>query len=305
MKTGVGILYNGTLDRLLQEHADAVDFVSVIPERFWTDHGRDAATRFAPLPEELERLERLARDHQLVAHGIGLSIASGSTFDVEHIRELARWRAKFQFGWVSEHLAAVRVRTEVTSDHHAGLTLPLAWDEELLDMLCERIAIAQDTLGCQLLLENGVVHTPVPETDMSEIEFLNALFERSGCGMLLDLHNLYVNHANQQVDGAAFLDALNMDAVGEVHVAGGNKLYGVYLDSHSGKCPQQVWQWLAKVVPRCGNLRGVTFEFHESYFPQMGDEGVLRELQLARDALKSEGGPTPWQLPSSNVHSQT
>lgn len=305
MQAGVGVLYNSTLEGLLREHADAVDFVSVIPERFWTDHGRDAAPRFTPLPEEEDKLASLAWEHRLVAHGIGLSIASGSTFDVEHVRELARWRTKYGFEWISEHLAAVRVRTEVTADHHAGLTLPLGWDEDLLEMLCERIGRTQDILRSQLLLENGVVHTPVPFTDMSEVEFLNELFKRSGCGMLLDLHNLFVNHVNLQLDAQAFLRALNVDAVGEIHVAGGNRLYGVYLDSHAGKCPAEIWQWLAGLAPRCRNLRGVTFEFHESYYPQLGDEGVLRELQLARTALESARAPQPWQSPISSAPSPT
>jgi uncharacterized protein (UPF0276 family) len=76
----------------------------------------------------------------------------------------------------------VRVRKESTSDHHAGLVLPLPWDREALDLISERVIRAQDILGCQLLLENAVVHTPVPESDMSETEFVNALCDRTGCG---------------------------------------------------------------------------------------------------------------------------
>ena len=95
-------------------------------------------------------------------------------------------------------------------DHHSGLQIPLPWDEDVLAMLVDRVARAQDALGAQLLLENGVVHTPVRDSDMSEPEFMNELAQRSGCGLLLDLHNLYVNSVNLGLDAGAFLDELDL-----------------------------------------------------------------------------------------------
>ncbi|WP_422001224.1 DUF692 domain-containing protein [Reyranella sp.] len=284
-RAGVGLLFNGALGDLLEVEPDAVDFLSIIPERFWQDFGRNRPDRFAPLPDEVELLDRLASRHRLVAHGVGLSIASGSTFDVDHVLQLAAWHRRYRFAWISEHLSAVRVRTEETPDHHAGLTLPLAWDHDLLDLLSERVARVQDILGARLLLENGVVHTPVPGSDMSEEEFLNALVRRTGCGLLLDLHNLHVNAVNLGLDPDRFLDGLDLDAVGEIHVAGGNRLFGAYLDSHAGACPGEVWRLLDRVAPRCANLEGVTFEFHETYFPGLGADGVRGELQRMRAAV--------------------
>ena len=282
---GVGLLFNGALTDLLGAEPDAVEFLSVIPERFWQDFGRDRAERFASLPDEVAILDVLAERHTLVAHGVGLSIASGSTFDIDHVRQLAEWHRRYRFAWISEHLSAVRVQTEVTPDHHAGLALPLAWDRDLLDMLCERVARAQDILGTRLLLENGVVHTPVPGSDMSEEDFMNALVRRTGCGLLLDLHNLHVNAVNLGLDADRFINGLDLDAVGEIHVAGGNSLFGAYLDSHAGACPSEVFGLLERTAPRCRNLLGVTFEFHETYFPGLGDQGVLSQLQQMRAAI--------------------
>ena len=283
---GVGVLYNGALDGFLDQHSDAIDYISVIPERFWNDLGRKVEARFVPLPDEVRTLENLAARFPLVAHGVGLSIASASTFDRDHLHQLATWHRRYSFLWFSEHLAAVRVNTESTPDHHAGLALPIPWDDDVMEMLCDRVIQAQDVLGMQILLENGVVHTPVPQTDMSEVEFLNMLTQRTGCGLLLDLHNLFVNSVNLDVSADAFLASLNLDAVGEIHVAGGNRLYGAYLDSHAGPCPSEVWRLLESVAPRCRNLRGVTFEFHESYHPLLGDRGVLREVQQARRSME-------------------
>lgn len=282
---GVGLLFNGAAGRFLERHPDAVDFISVIPERFWIDAGREAVPRFSPLAEEVALLDGLKARFPLVAHGVGLSIASASTFDIAHVAELAHWHRRCGFRWISEHLSAVRVNTEVTADHHAGLALPLPWDQELLTLLSERIDVAQQMLGTRLLLENGVVHTPVPDCDMTEPEFLNALVARTGCGILLDLHNLHVNAVNLGIDAVAFLDALDLAAVGEIHVAGGNEMFGLYLDSHAGACPDAVWRLLDRTVPHCPNLRGVTFEFHESYWPTLGETGLRAELQRIGQAL--------------------
>jgi uncharacterized protein len=100
------------------------------------------------------------------------------------------------------------VRTEATPDHHAGLALPIPWDEDVLEMLCRRVMQAQDSLRAQLILENGVVHTPVPDTDMTEAEFLNALCAGTGCGVLLDLHNVYVNAVNLGTDAKQFISLM-------------------------------------------------------------------------------------------------
>ncbi len=297
MAARVGVLFNGSLIDLVRARPDAADFLSVIPERFWQDLGRDRGERFIPLPDEVALLDELASRHRLVAHGVGLSIASGSTFDVDHVKQLAEWHRRYRFGWISEHLAAVRVQTDVTPDHHAGLALPLPWDHDLLDMLSERVNRVQDLLGAQLLLENGVVHTPVPDCDMSEEDFVNALVRRTGCSLLLDLHNLHVNAVNLGIDPDLHIDRLDLDAVSEIHVAGGNRLFGAYLDSHAGACPAEVWRLLESTAPRCRNLAGVTFEFHESYFPGLGEMGVLNELDRMRAAI---AGPEVTSCRSQN-----
>lgn len=302
---GVGVLFNPSLADFVEHCSDAVDFYSVIPERFWNDHGRGASQRFVPLPNEIDLLDRIAARKPVVAHGVGLSIASASLFDLDYVHQLKAWQARYGFAWISEHLAAVRIAQAAGSDHHAGLALPLPWDEELLDLLCERIRQAQDVLGQAMLFENGVEYTPVPFSEMSEPAFLNALVERTGCGVLLDLHNLHVNAKNLGRSPVDFIDALNLDAVQEIHIAGGSSMHGIYLDSHSGPCPPEVFELLSLVAPRCPQLRGVTFEFLESYFPMMGDQGVLAQIAAARQALQPSMSNVPCPLPSSSARLAT
>jgi len=278
---GVGVIHNRALTEALLAGTLPVDYVEIIPDRYWRDDGPAAEPRFVDYPDDVALVERLAARYPLTAHGVGLSIASASRFDVGHLEQLARWRDRYGLRWVSEHLAAVRAGADGTVDVHAGIALPLAWDHELLALLVERARMAGEILGQPILLENGTVHTPVPEPDMSEVEFLNRLTAESGCRLLLDLHNLYVNAVNLGVDTTAFLTQLDLTAVDEVHIAGGNELHGVYLDSHAGACPEAVWEMLANVVPRAPRLKGITFEFHESYFPALGVAGVVRELNRA------------------------
>jgi uncharacterized protein (UPF0276 family) len=296
---GVGVLYNRALTELLLVRALPVDYVEIIPERCWTDRGPGARPRFVEHPRDRDTLKTLAQMYPLVAHGVGLSIASATRFDAEHVQQLGAWRRRFGVRWVSEHLAAVRVTADGVVDHHAGVALPLPWDLELLRLLVPRVRQAADILGCPLLLENGTVLTPVPDTDLTEVEFLNRLTAESPCRLLLDLHNLFVNSVNLGLDAYAFVRGLDLTAVEEIHIAGGNELDGIYLDSHAGACPPEVWRLLETVVPQAPNLRGVTFEFHESYFAGLGRDGLRRELIQAGQVWHSsrpEAGTTQGEI---------
>jgi uncharacterized protein len=141
----------------------------------------------------------------------------------------------------------------------------------------------QDRLGSSFLLENNVYYTECPEQDLTEQEFFNELCTRTGCGVLLDVHNVYANSRNHGFDPVQFVDRLDLSKVWEVHIAGGNEFAGMYTDSHAGPCPDSVWDLLAHVVPRAPCLRGITFEFHESYFPELEAAGVRAQLARARD----------------------
>jgi uncharacterized protein (UPF0276 family) len=149
-------------------------------------------------------------------------------------------------------------------------------------MIATRIESVQAAVPLPFLIENNVYFIDVPDQDMTEPEFLNALAARTGCGLLLDLHNLYANARNHRFDPIAWLDQLDLDRVVEIHIAGGSELAGMYTDSHAGPCPDPVWDLLAHVTPRTPRLRGITFEFHDSYYPLLKSEGIARELGHAR-----------------------
>jgi uncharacterized protein (UPF0276 family) len=160
-----------------------------------------------------------------------------------------------------------------------GMGLPVIYDEETFDIVRGKLEILKDAFGWDLMLENGAVFTPVPDTDMSEPEFLNRLYSELNCGTLLDLHNLYVGLANGTLAPREYLEQLNPDCVREIHLAGGDELAGFYTDSHSGLTPSEVWSWAYEFGPRFRNLRAIVFEFHESYFEKLRMEGIVAELE--------------------------
>jgi uncharacterized protein (UPF0276 family) len=287
---GVGILYNRSVAQFLRFELDGLDFVEFIPDLLRTDLGMGSAPRFRSIEEQVALMDWVAARRPVVAHSIGLSIGSAGLFDEEYVDELARWQRRYRFPWHSEHLSFARVAGLDGADHHAAIALPVPYDHDVLAVLAARVRLVQDAVEAPLLLENNVYFASIPEQEMTEPEFLNALAAETGCGLLLDLHNLHVNARNHGIDAAGFLTALDLTRVAEVHVAGGNELEGMYVDSHCGPCPEAVWEALAAVVPRAPNLRAVTFEFDESYYPALGADGVRAHLDRARDLWARRGG---------------
>ena len=149
-------------------------------------------------------------------------------------------------------------------------------------MIVDRIDQVQRKVEMAFIIENNVYYIDIPDQDMTEPEFLNRLTARTGCGLLLDVHNVYTNARNHGFDALAFLNQIDLTRVVEIHIAGGNEIGGMYTDSHAGPCPEPVWQLLEHVVPKAPNLCGITFEFHESYYPLLGEDGIRAQLNQAR-----------------------
>jgi uncharacterized protein (UPF0276 family) len=167
------------------------------------------------------------------------------------------------------------------------LGLPVVYDEESFQIIESKLEILKRALGCDLLMENGAVFTPVPDTEMTEPEFLNRLHSELNCGTLLDLHNLYVGMLNGVLSPREYLEHLHPECVQEIHLAGGHELAGFYTDSHSGVTPGEVWSWAYEFGPRYKNLKAIVFEFHESYFERLGLRGIVAELERIHELAET------------------
>jgi len=279
---GVGILHNPVVPGLLTSDPGLVDYVSIMPDMFWTDRGPGANPRFVKLDSWIEFLDWASIRFPLVAHSIGLSLGSAEFSDDTYVEQLAGWHRRYRFLWHSDHLSFAQVRSASGQEQHAGMAVPLPFDFDVLEGVTARVKALCPRIPSPFLVENAVAYLSFCDQDMTEPKFLNALVRDSGCALLLDLHNLYTNARNHGFDAAGFLRELDLDAVVEVHVAGGGEFAGMYTDSHAGPCPEPVWSLLEAIMPQTPNLKGVTFEFHDSYFPTFGAEGVRAQLERAR-----------------------
>ncbi|NMF63741.1 DUF692 domain-containing protein [Brasilonema octagenarum] len=286
-KLGVGLSFQAPLQSFVEAHLDTFDFLEIIPDTLWNDLGSSAAPRYQENRKTQGFLEFLAKHKPIIAHSIGLSIGSADWFDRVHVAQIAKWQRQYHFPWHSDHLSFSRLAQASGHLIDVGLTMPVPYDAEVLDLLVERVNHVHKEISVPFLLENNVYYFEIPSQEMSEAEFLNQLTARTGCGLLLDLHNVYVNACNHSFDPWDFLSNLDLTKVVEIHLAGGMMMEGFYLDAHSGVCPEAVWQLLEELLPKAPNVAGIVFEVFGTHYHRMGSELLKQELSRAKTIWKA------------------
>ena len=197
-------------------------------------------------------LTRIRERHPLSVHGVGLSIGGVEPLDAAHLARLRILLARYEPEAFSEHLA--------WSSHGGAYLadlLPLAYDGRTLQRVCDHIDEVQIALGRRMLLENPATYVEFADSTMSEAEFITEVVRRTGCGLLLDVNNAYVSAVNHGRDAAAFLAALPLEAVGEIHLAGfavDRDAAGapLLIDSHGSPVADAVWTLYEGVLQRIG-----------------------------------------------------
>ncbi len=195
-------------------------------------------------------LEAVRERYPLSLHGVALSLGGAQRPDREHLKALRSLIDRYRPGLVSEHLAW----SAQDGVYFADL-LPLPLNAKTLERLCRNIDEAQDFLGRQILIENPANYMTLPHSDIPEPEFLTAAARRSGCGLLVDVNNLHVSAQNTGLDAEAYLDALPVDLIGEIHVAGHARdaaEHGLLIDDHGSPVASDVWHLLARMIARSG-----------------------------------------------------
>lgn len=196
-------------------------------------------------------LETLAGDYPLSLHGVGLSLGSADPLDRDHLARLRQLAGRYQPAVVSEHLSWGAI-----GGRHFNDLLPLPYTEEALDHFCARLSAAQALLGRRLLIENVSSYLVYRHSTIPEWEFLAEVHRRTGCGLLLDVNNVYVNGVNHGFDPAVYLAALPREAVMEMHLAGYtvDHLNGrdVLIDTHNRPVAEPVWELYRQAVALLG-----------------------------------------------------
>ncbi len=242
---------------------DGVDFLEVV-----ADHYLDAP------PEKLRELDLLAERYTLIPHGLNLSLGTAEGLDPGYRDQLVDLVRRLDPPWWSEHVAFTRA-----GGVEIGHLAPLPFSREALDVLATNIAEVQGLVEIPLILENITYPFALPGSDLVEADFLAALVERTGCGLLLDVANLHINAVNHHFDPYAFLDRLPLERVVQLHFVGGHREGEFLVDSHSAATPPEVWALLDHILARA-RVKGVILERDENLPPF---STLLEEIRRVRE----------------------
>ena len=221
------------------------DVLSMRPRTPWFEvHSENY---FADGGPALAALARIRADYPVSLHGVGLSLGSTDPLDGAHLAKLQRLIARVEPSLVSEHLCWSSV-----DGRHFNDLLPLPYTREALEHVCARVSRVQDVLGRELLVENVSSYLAFADATMPEWEFVAALAHRTGCRLLLDVNNVYVNAVNHGFDPDAYVAALPAAAVAEIHLAGFETTAAGLVDTHGAPVAQDVWDLYARTLARLG-----------------------------------------------------
>ena len=239
-----------------------VDFVEVISENFMVDGGQP------------RRILREVREQYPVAlHGVSMSIGSADGLNPDYLARLRTLIGEIEPLFVSDHLCWTRIEGFNSHD-----LLPLPYTAEALDVVCANVSRAQDYVGRAMLVENPSSYIAFDGADMSEWEFLNALCRRTGCGLLLDVNNIFVSAQNHGFDALAYIDGVPAERVRQVHLAGHTVGEAMLIDTHDQPVCASVWDLYARLMPMLGPV--ATMIERDDDIPPLAD--LLAELDVAR-----------------------
>lgn len=264
--TAVGIGFRQPHYRALLETAPQLDFLEVHSENFFAEGGASRSV-----------LERARQHYPISLHGVGLSLGSAEELALAHLSKLQKLVDWVDPVLVSEHLCW----GHVDGVHYNDL-LPLPYTKEALSVFCERVSRVQDVLKRPILIENLSAYVQFRASEMTETMFLAELSRRAGCGILLDVNNLYVNAVNFGLDARAMIAELPKDAVRQVHLAGHLRAEECLIDDHGSRVAPAVWELYQKTVSLLGP-RPTLIEW-DTNIPELSI--LLDEVVLTRDAMR-------------------
>lgn len=259
---GLGLRKAHYADVLDSETPVPLDFVEVISENFMVEGGRP-----------LDILRRVRARHDVALHGVSMSLGSADGLRSDYLRRLRALVDSVEPLFVSDHLSWSRIDGFNSHD-----LLPLPYTREALDVVCANIGVAQDALGRALLVENPSSYIALPG-EMMEWEFLSAMCARTGCGLLLDVNNVFVSAANHGFDALAYIDGVPARHVRQVHLAGHSQGRDLLIDTHDRAVPDGVWELYATAMARLGPV--ATMIERDDEIPPLAD--LLAELDHARE----------------------
>jgi uncharacterized protein (UPF0276 family) len=242
-----------------------LDWVEIIPENFLTFGGRAQHV-----------LDACAERWKVLPHGVGLNIGGPDAMDEDYVTRLTALVKRLEAPFFSDHLCYSRLGGVYLHD-----LLPLPFNEEAVEHVVPRVREVMARVGKPFLLENPSYYARMPGGTLAEADFLRHVAEQADCGLLLDVNNVYVNAENHGYDPRAFLDALPLERVVQVHLAGHFRREDVIIDTHGDVVCDAVWDLYRYVLKRTGPV-STLIEWDQD-IPSM--EAVLDQADLARRAM--------------------
>jgi uncharacterized protein (UPF0276 family) len=293
---GVGIGLRAPHYRQLLEERPPVGWLEIHTENYLARSGWDWHV-----------LQSLRRDYPVSLHGVGLGLGSAQGFSEDHLERVRQLAAAIEPALVSEHLSWGALRDRQLND-----LLPLRLDAAALDLVSARVERVQDVLKRPILVENVSTYLRFAGDAMSEAEFLAALARRTGCGILLDVNNLYVNQCNHGEDALAALAALDPGTVGELHLGGHLVTAHAVIDHHGDRIAAPVWALYRAALRRFGQVPAlVEWDTDVPPLAVLLEEAaearriaaeVGAEVAAVVAAPRSAAPSMPWLQSSADIH---
>jgi uncharacterized protein (UPF0276 family) len=236
LRSAAGIGLRSPHIRRVRSERPPIPWLEVHSENYFVDGG-----------PALAALDDVRTDYPLSLHGVGMSLGSADRLDGAHLAKLRRLADRVQPALVSEHLCWSGVGGRQFND-----LLPLPYTEEALAHVIPRVGEIQDALGREILVENVSTYLGFAEATIPEWEFVAELARRSGCRLLLDVNNIYVNAVNHGFDAERYLAAIPVEAVGEIHLAGFEASGPYLIDTHGAPVAPDVWALYGRAIDRFG-----------------------------------------------------
>jgi uncharacterized protein (UPF0276 family) len=274
-----------------------VDVIEAEPEAFWV-----------PAPGGLEfrsfvveALKHLPQPRLL--HSVGAPVGGTCLAPDGHAAALARDVAELRPEYVSEHLSVTRFRpNREDTPVSAGFMLPAVQSRAGVELAAANIRQHRAALNATpLAVETGVSYFPPAPGEWADGAFIAAVVQAADCGILLDLHNVLCNARNGRQSVAEFCDAIPLERVWEMHLAGGESERGFYLDAHSGPVEPELMEIAAALVPRLPNLRAITFEIMPERVAEVGINAIARQLGRIRDLWNTRVGISEQDVPTTHI----
>jgi uncharacterized protein len=263
---GIGIGYREQFKSELFLHKETVDFLEIIGDVYLDSNQYLQA-----------ELELLAANFSLIPHFINLSLGSAEGIDLDYLTKIAKLVKQLNPPWWSEHLCFTKA-----GGIDIGHLSPLPYTKEAINIVCRNIKQVKSYLDTPFILENISYLVEIPGGEMTEAQFIGEIAEKSDCGLLLDITNLYINSTNHGYNIDRFLSQLPLERVVQLHFVGGYWHDGVLIDSHSESTPAEVWQ-LMQYITSLTSVNGIVLERDEK-IPAFNELAI--ELDRARNIIK-------------------